>query len=242
MKNIEYYIPLTILIASLLSSCSLFEEKVEASGEMITEELEMQDIGKISIADGFDVVYIHQKGKRYLSLTTDKAYREYINTDVDGSGGISISKASEISFSDDELTTITIYRDSLSSLTVTGGSEIMADSIFSTDLAIKLSGGSTLEATCKTIKLDIYLSGGSDAELAGKARNASLELNGGSELEAEDLICRNVSGSLSGGSEALITVNDSLDIQASGGSTFRYEGNPKELKQSVNGGSTVEKN
>lgn len=102
-----------------------------------------------------------------------------------------------------------------------------------------MSGGSTMKMTVKTVKMEDILSGGSVNKPSGVAENYSMDASGGSEVEGFDLFTENVNADLSGSSRLEITVNKTLNVSASGGSTVYYKGNAAVQTNNLSGGASI---
>ncbi len=93
--------------------------------------------------------------------------------------------------------------------------------VASRTLAIDLSGGSDLRGAVAADLLSIRGSGGSDAGLAGRVAHLVLRLSGASDFAGVGFVAGRCTVAASGGSDVLVTVNDTLTVQASGGSRVR---------------------
>jgi len=224
---------------TILTSCSFLYEKIESSGELVNENISLADIEGISVSDGFEIE-IKNSSLAKIEIETDKNYRQYINITSD-KNLLRIYKSEDVIFSDNSLTTIIVFKDTLKTLDLSGGSSVSADMIAGDIISLSLSGGSELKASISPADYEISLSGGSVASLVGQGYGLQLEASGGSELEADDATFARVEATLTGGSQANFTVTDSLTATASGGSELYYSGNPKHITQTSNGGSVIER-
>ncbi len=121
-----------------------------------------------------------------------------------------------------------------------GGSDVMVQgTLNTTDLTMKLSGGSDFNGHLTVTNLTIDQSGGSDTHIRGKAVNVRVEASGGSDFSGYDLTAEYAILKASGGSDAEITVTKELAAEASGGSDVNYKGSPVIKFKSSSGGSSV---
>jgi hypothetical protein len=105
---------------------------------------------------------------------------------------------------------------------------------------ITVSGASHLAGdSIQADKLVLELSGASHAKLSGRIAKLDLELSGASHLNAEELLSRDADIEASGASHAQVTIQKSLQVEASGASKVEYRGNPMNLTKDVSGASTV---
>jgi hypothetical protein len=116
----------------------------------------------------------------------------------------------------------------------------MAVRIASPELrAVEGSAAAQIEARGFTVDaLETRLSEASSLVVTGRADRHDLHLAGASRCRAEELRSRWVSAELSGASNGIVAVSDTLDVRASGASTLEYLGDPA-LTLAVSGLSVV---
>ncbi len=108
------------------------------------------------------------------------------------------------------------------------------------NLNVTLSGASSLEGEMLDVnRLDIDLSGASELEMKGNGNDMDMELSGASEAKMYDFPVKTFEGSLSGASDAYLTVTETFSATASGASTIRVKGHPKVLKSRESGASNI---
>jgi len=128
----------------------------------------------------------------------------------------------------------------LVSLTASGGSDVSAEGVFSSDdLELVASGGSDLILEVAVATLRVEASGGSDVRLSGSARSATVISSGGSDLNASRLMVDEADVQSSGGSDLTIGVRDRIVGNASGGSDVTYSGAPRMVDVTASGGADV---
>jgi hypothetical protein len=128
----------------------------------------------------------------------------------------------------------------LVSLMASGGSDVRAEGIFSSDeLKLVASGGSDVVLEIAVAALHVEASGGSDIRLSGSARSATVISSGGSDLNASRLIADEADVQSSGGSDLTIGVRDKIVGNASGGSDVSYSGTPRMVNVTSSGGADV---
>ena len=130
----------------------------------------------------------------------------------------------------------------LRGVSLSGGSRVNMTGFDSTDaLALTLSGGSEAAGDIIAGAVDMDLSGGSSIALAGGGNNLVVAGSGGSDLQLKNFEVHNGDITLSGGGEAAVNVNGTLDVYLSGGSSLIYLGNPTLGSMRLSGGSTITK-
>lgn len=104
-----------------------------------------------------------------------------------------------------------------------------------------LSGASVLYGDLTANDFDLRLSGASQAEISGTGDDLDIAASGASILELGDLPVDDAEVVLSGGSEATIRLDGTLNAEASGGSELYYYGNPTLGNIRRSGGSRIER-
>jgi hypothetical protein len=106
-------------------------------------------------------------------------------------------------------------------------------------LDVQLSGASRSTFVGSGERLKVELSGGSELLLLrGEGRLLTGQLSGGSALLAADFPVEEADLNLSGGSRARVWVSKYLGVDASGGSSVLYRGNPS-TEHRLSGGSRL---
>ena len=136
---------------------------------------------------------------------------------------------------------ITVATEGLRAVSASGGSRVAVDGQTSQALDITVSGGTRLFLTDATFdSVDAGASGGSSISLSDSSVGTqTVDMSGGSVLDAATVESERVDLSMSGGSRATVWVSEALAVDASGGSTVEYYGDPGDVDQSLSGDSTV---
>jgi hypothetical protein len=105
-----------------------------------------------------------------------------------------------------------------------------------------VSGASTAVVhDAKADNLKLVVEGASKLRAEGAVGQLTLEASGASDADLDQLAAERAKATLSGASEAEIAVSKALDAHLGGASTLKYRGDPPELKQEVNGASSLVK-
>jgi hypothetical protein len=214
-------IALAVVVAGALTLSRLISIRtIEGSGNAVTRTFDFSDFTGVDVGGGFEVE-ITQSSSYSVSVTADNNTFDYID----------IYKADS---------TLTIgLKSGFSFHSVTLKTKISMPNLY----ALVLSGGTqgTAREFTSTHDFSLVLSGGSSLELEGAASNLNLVATGGSRSDLSDFPVHNASVVLSGGSQAAINLDDTLDANLSGGSQLQYIGTPTMGDISVSGGSTITK-
>lgn len=121
---------------------------------------------------------------------------------------------------------------------VSGASNVNL-SLAVTDLNITISGASEVDLKLNASKINADIHGASDVVLSGTASTLDLTCGGACDLKAEKLKARSGKITCTGASSSKVHFSESLDIDATGASDLRYNGNPKIGTKSVTGAAKV---
>ncbi len=128
--------------------------------------------------------------------------------------------------------TIRINANRLNSVAVSGATNFMINNKLTTDSFILESSGASyftaVDLNAKTIKATI--SGASNVTLnGGSTDNFTADVSGASTLKAYKLISANTTVTSSGASSAKVFASQKLVANATGASTIKFKGEPKEV-------------
>ena len=114
---------------------------------------------------------------------------------------------------------------------------------FSSDhmLDVNVSGASSLSGDIEAGDTSIEASGSSQLTLTGSAEDVIIHASGSSVVDLEDFPVANADLDLSGASQITVLTNGRLDVEASGGSTVYYLGDPTLGTTHTSGGSSIER-
>jgi hypothetical protein len=108
--------------------------------------------------------------------------------------------------------------------------------------AVSVTGASTVVVhDVKGDSLKLVAEGASKLRADGAVQQLTLEASGASDADLDQLAVERARAKLSGASEAEVAVSKALDAHLGGASTLKYRGDPPELKQDVDGASSLVK-
>lgn len=128
----------------------------------------------------------------------------------------------------------------LRAITVEGACEIKNDDVLAVPaLTLDATGAAEIDLNIAVQKLTATMHGATELELKGTASQADITLTGMGEMDAEDLVTEVMHINCAGASEAEITVQRELWVQAAGASKITYHGNPTIKQKMEVGGSKI---
>ncbi|MGZ3864194.1 MAG: GIN domain-containing protein [Bacteroidia bacterium] len=135
---------------------------------------------------------------------------------------------------------ITIGYLAINSILGTGAVSIKSNEVISADkLDLEFTGASKCKLDVSVNTLMCNTSGAASVSLNGNCNKLEAIVSGAASLKAENLVAENAHVNISGASTAKINVTNKLEGNASGASTLKYTGSPKEIQLNQSGASNV---
>ncbi|MGL4597612.1 MAG: head GIN domain-containing protein [Bacteroidia bacterium] len=130
----------------------------------------------------------------------------------------------------------------LNKIETTGGSSVKStNQLQSPVLTIESSGGSKAKLQVNTPELNVQSSGASEVKLSGTAPQTNFAASGASSIRAYELQTDRAKVTSSGAANVRLTVSTSINAEASGSSSVRYQGNPTDVKADASGAGSITK-
>ena len=220
MRLIQYTM-LTLLIAGSSSCYFSTQESIYGSGNVVSEERDVEDFTGLSVRTGIDVI-MRQGQENSLELEADDNLHEVIITEVvDNTLKIYTRKNIRRARSK---TIYLVYKE-LDNIRISSAGDVTGENTLKTDhLSIDLSsaGDLVLDVEAETVECDISSSG--DAKLSGKADMLIASLSSAGDLHAYDLITRKVEVSCSSAGDARVYATEEFNLRSSSAGSIYYKG------------------
>ncbi|MFC1865830.1 head GIN domain-containing protein [Chloroflexota bacterium] len=233
---------------------------ITGSGNLDTREFDYSDFNRLEVSSAFEVEIV-QSASFAVSITTDDNIFEYI--DIAKSGNtLNIRLKSGYNFRYFTIEAVILMPD-ITHLKLSGATHgTVQDFSFSHDLAVELSGASSLIMTniaagridfeisgasrvsgniTADAAADFDVSGASTVELSGSAKDLKADASGASHLELDDFPVSNADIELSGVSNGTVNTDGTLDADLSGASKLYYIGEPTMGNIDTSGASGISK-
>lgn len=229
MKTIQVLPFLLLMMISV--SCAFGQKKETRTVGTFTS---------ISASAGLNV-FIKKGSTSSVVVEADEKRLDKVKTEVkNGTLKLDVESKSWTWGSGNSEVNVYVTYTSLNAISVSGGVDLESEGILTSDnLSIAASGGSDMKLEINVKDLNISLSGGADLVLKGKADKVEINASGGSDLSAYGLTCQDANIKASGGADVEITVDKSLNANASGAADISYKGKVKDVKANKSGGASV---
>lgn len=195
---------------------SLKAGSVKGSGHMATEHRDLTDFRKIDVSGVFQVEIVAQKDFS-VEIEADENLLQYIKAEVHR-GELKLS--TERKLSTNNPIRVRITAPDIEAIDSSGAANVVLSDLKNGGIEIDSSGASKIKISGETAKLIVDVSGATQVNADGlTAENATVEASGASTVE--------------------LVVIGTLKTDASGASTIRYAGSPREVVKKSSGASTV---
>lgn len=226
-------------IAVLFNSCGGmdFGKSITGSGNVTSQTREVGTFDKIEVGNGLDCE-VTQGDKIAVVVEADDNLQEGITTKViDGTLHI---ESTYSRYKNVKSKKIKVQLPLVSTLETTSGSDLITKNVIKgTNILLKSSSGSSLEATVEVDKVTLESTSGSDLVAKGKALEVESSSSSGSSIEADQLLANDITAQSTSGSTSTVNPIVTLKAHASSGSSIEYVKAPKTLSVEENSGGDV---
>ena len=226
-----------VFLALLLINCSK-NQVVVGSNNIITQEKQLSAYDRIEVLGSYDVIFTDgEVGK--IKIKAPDNILPLIQTEV--SDGLLKIGAEKNRYKVKEPIIIYVPVDSrLKQVDIKGSADIYSEKNLETktlNVGIYGSGDARLAVDVSSLALEVV--GAGDIRVSGRAKDLSIDINGSGDVEVPNLKAEkaviNINGS--GGVSAYVT--EDVDISIAGSGDVTIKGNPKKVKQKINGSGGV---
>ena len=236
-NNIMKRIIALVFLALLLINCSK-NQVVVGSNNIITQEKQLSAYDRIEVLGSYDVIFTDgEVGK--IKIKAPDNILPLIQTEV--SDGLLKIGAEKNRYKVKEPIIIYVPVDSrLKQVDIKGSADIYTENSLETkalDVDVYGSGDVRLQVDSSTLALKIDGSG--DIRVGGKTDNLSININGSGNVEVPNLKAEKAVININGSGNVSAYVTEDVDVSITGSGDVTIKGNPKKVKQKINGSGRV---
>lgn len=137
--------------------------------------------------------------------------------------------------------TVTAPADALERISLDGASSLSdTEALTTADLVVVVDGASRAFLVLAAGEVEVDADGASVLNAAGTAAGLDVSADGASSVQVSELTVADAVADARGGSRVHLTATDSLEATASGGSAISFGGDPPEVTQDAEQGSTIQ--
>jgi len=232
-----------ILISFCLSqfSCDVLDNEVVPERKVTTMQATYSNFDAIDASNAFSVYIIFSDLEESIEIEANDNLHQYIEVKK-ANGVLKIGLERNVYVRGSATLNAYITTKNISEFIGSGASRFIVESIVETDnVNIYLSGASTFTRELVADLLHADLSGASNLTIQGTSNTFDVEASGASVLRDYGFETNSLIADLSGASNMYVSVEDEIDVEASGASTLHFKGQAVITHQDISGASSVKK-
>lgn len=222
-------------------SCEIYDHDVVPDSNVTIVQATYSEYQSIDVSTAFTVFVSFSDTDELIEIEANDNLHQYIEVRKEN-GVLKIGLEDNVRVRGNSTLKAYITTKSISGFEASGASRIIVENpVIEEVIHVYLSGASVFlgELSCYNLYAD--LSGASNLDASGSAFDFDLEVSGASVVRDYGLSVVQLDAELSGASNVFITVEDEIDVEASGASNLHYKGNATIIRKDLSGASTVKK-
>ncbi len=226
-----------VFLALLLINCSK-NQVIVGSNNIITQEKQLSVYDRIEVLGSYDVIFTDgEVGK--IRIKAPDNILPLIQTEV--SDGLLKIGAEKNRYKVKEPIIIYVPVDSrLKQVDIKGSADIYSEKNLETktlNVGIYGSGDARLAVDVSSLALEVV--GAGDIRVSGRAKDLSIDISGSGDVDTSKLTAEKAVISISGAGDVSAYMTEDVDVSITGSGDVTIKGNPKKVKQKINGSGGV---
>ena len=222
-----------VFLALLLINCSK-GQVVVGSSNIISQEKQLSAYDRIEVLGSYDVIFTDgEVGK--IKIKAPDNILPLIQTEV--SDGLLKIGAEKNRYKVKEPIIIYVPVDSrLKQVDIKGSADIYTEKNLETkalEVDVYGSGDARLAVDVSSLALEVV--GAGDIRVSGRAKDLSIDISGSGNVDTSKLTAEKAAISISGAGDVSAYVTEDVDVSIAGAGDVTVKGNPKKVKQKING-------
>ena len=226
-----------VFLALLLISCSK-NQVVVGSKNIITQEKQLSAYDRIEVLGSYNVIFTDgEVGK--IKIKAPDNILPFIQTEV-SDGLLKIGTGKNRHRVKQPIIIYVPVDSRLKQVDIKGSADIYSEKNLETKaLNVGIYGSGDVRLQVEASSLALKIDGSGDIRVGGKTDNLSININGSGDVEVPNLKAEKAAISISGAGDVSAYVTEDVDISIAGSGDVIIKGNPKKIKQKINGSGRV---
>jgi hypothetical protein len=219
----------TIFLAILslglfFTSCDDDDFNIIPSDKITTEEISVSNFNKLDVSSPFQVQITFSETEESVVVEANENLHQEIDVNVKDDK-LYISLHDNTTISGTPVLNVYIKTSTLNKVAAEGASIIEFQNPLNTNIfEIEMEGACTFTGQLHVDEFYSQLIGASKMNISGNTDTFDINAEGASGMKDFDFACDNLNADLYGASNISLTVNQTLDVSASGASNVYYKG------------------
>ncbi len=246
-----------IVLALALSACNLFDDEIEGSGKVVTEDRSVSDFTAIDLS-GIGTLDVTFGDEETLEIEAEDNLIEHFETTV-FNGTLDIGVEDDVQLKPTKPVLFHVTMQALDSVRISGSGDVIAPDLAAGDFRVAVSGSGDVTLAALTVdaleaaisgsgsiqvgnltaaRHDLNISGSGSMTIAGgEVDEQDIQISGSGRYRGGDLSSGTVEVSVSGSGSVTVWAADSLDVNVAGSGSVEYYGEPATSFSSSGSGS-----
>jgi len=236
MKSNSIY-GLLLATVFIVSSCDT--ESINASDTIASREFSFSGYEALQLSGDFNAFVQFSDTEERIEIQANDNIQDRIRISQEGST-LRIGLENNVTVRGNVTLNVFITTSNISRYRLTEDSSVELQNLLATEtITLEALGDSSFFGEVNTSNFIVELSGDSSMDVFGTANNLNARLNGDSTLRDFDLDVEDLIIDLSGDSDAFLTVENTIDLEASGDSALNFSGGATIIRQRLTGDSRI---
>ena len=226
-----------VFLALLLINCSK-GQVVVGNSNIISQEKQLSAYDRIEVLGSYDVIFTDgEVGK--IRIKAPDNILPLIQTEV--SDGLLRIDTGKNRYRVKEPIIIYVPVDSrLKQVGIKGSADIYSEKNLETKaLNVDIYGSGDVRLQVEASSLALEVVGAGDIRVNGRAKDLSIDISGSGDVDTSKLTAEKAVISISGAGDVSAYVTEDVDVSITGSGDVTIKGNPKKVKQKINGSGGV---
>ena len=226
-----------VFLALLLVNCSK-NQVVVGSNNIITQEKQLSVYDRIEVLGSYDVIFTDgEVGK--IKIKAPANILPLLQTEV-SDGLLKIGTRKNKHRVKQPIIIYVPVDSRLKQVDIKGSADISTEkNLEPKALEVDVYGSGDVRLVVDAFSLALKIAGSGDIRVGGKTDNLSININGSGDVEVPNLKAEKAVININGSGDVSAYVTENVDISIAGSGDVTIKGNPKKVKQKINGSGRV---
>jgi len=208
----------------IFTSCQKDEFDIVPSTNVTTTNFSASGVSQLDVSNLFKVYVSFSETEESVQVEANENLHSLIEMSQSGSKLI-VGLQRNTSISGAPVLNVYVKTSTIENITAEGAAGVEFENTLNGGrLDLDFSGASTFKGSLNVDEFISYLNGASKMSISGNSNSFDVKANGASEMTGFGFQCNSLKADLEGGSNISLTVNQKLDVSASGASKIYYKG------------------
>ena len=230
-----------LILATVLLVSSCDTESIRVSDTISTRQYSFSNYEALELSGDFNAFVTFSETEERIEIEANDNIQSKIRVSQDGNT-LKIRLENNIALRGNTTMNAHITTRNISRYRVSGDSSVELENLLvANTVTVDVLGDSRFYGELDTNNLSVDVKGDSVVDVFGTAGTANVDLSGDGTIKDYDLAVEDLTIDMSGDSSAYLSVNGTIDIDASGDSALNYRGDAEIIRQRLTGDSRIQK-